>query len=141
MSKKPDDEQKGPSPKWLDGNQYENAGKAKKHENRLASRLGGKRYAGSGNRRWSKWVGSSDTDKGDIATPEMHFEHKFTRDASISLKLEWLDKVKEGARKFHKDPGMIITFEDSHGKPKEEWAILPLTVFEQLIRKVRDSKE
>ena len=130
-----DQEDQGPKPKWMDGPNRENSRQSKRHELRLSERLGGKRYAGSGNRKWSRNARSENTDKGDITTPTFHFEHKFTRADSLSLKREWLGKVREGAKLHMKDPGMIFTFQDDKGKPSEEWVAMPLDVYERLIRK------
>lgn len=141
-----------PSPKWLKGTNHENSKVSKKHENRLAARLGGQRYSGSGNRPISRKSyrkvlndGSrrrldlrevEDTDNGDLATPKFHFEHKFTRNESLSVKLEWLDKVEIGAKGKRKDPGLIITFQDQHGHVLKEYLAMPLTVYERLMRKI-----
>jgi hypothetical protein len=140
-----------PSPKWLKGTNHENSKVSKKHENRLADRLGGKRYSGSGNRplvRKSYRKVLKDgrsrndlreveaTDCGDLATPKFHFEHKFTRDQSLSVKLEWLDKVEEGAKLKLKDPGLIITFQDQQGHIRKEYVAMPISVYERLMRKV-----
>lgn len=80
------------------------------------------------------------TDGGDLATPKFHFEHKFTRDQSLSIKIEWLDKVEQGAKLKLKDPGLIITFQDQQGHVKKEYVAMPLTVYERLMRKVEQSE-
>lgn len=144
-----------PSPKWLKGTNAENSKLSKKHELRLAERLGGKRYSGSGNRPLSRKSyrkvlkdGRSrkdireveETDCGDLATPTFHFEHKFTRDQSLSVKLEWLDKVEAGAKLKLKDPGLIFTFQDNQGQVKKEYVSMPLAVYERLMRKADNSK-
>jgi hypothetical protein len=132
---------KPPSPKWLEGDHHENSRQSKKHERRLAERLGGRRYAGSGNKRWSRHSRSDSTDKGDIATPRFHFEHKFTRADSMSVKQEWLAKVEEGAKLRFKDPGLIVTFQDQYGHPEDEWVAMPLDVFERLMAKVGEADD
>lgn len=132
---------KSPSPKWLEGKHHSNTAISKGHETRITKKLGGKKYRGSGNRRWSRWSSTSETDKGDLATPEFHFEHKFTRDKSISLKLEWLDKVGEGARLRKKDPGLIITFHGGPAHAPEDWVMVRLEALEQLLKKVSANDE
>ena len=134
-----DGQDPGPSPRWLEGDNQDNARQSKKHERRLATRLGGKRYAGSGNRKWSNHARSDNTDKGDIATPKFHFEHKFTRAASMSIQKEWLEKVTDGSKLRMKDPGLIITFQDQQGQPLQEWVAMPLDVYERLMRKVEET--
>jgi hypothetical protein len=151
MRKQDDDApREPPSPKWLKGVHHENSKVSKKHENRLAERLGGRRYSGSGNRpisrksyrpvlkdgRSRKIREVEGTDCGDLATPTFHFEHKFTRDQSLSVKLEWLDKVEEGAKRKLKDPGLIITFQDQQGHVLKEYVGMPIAVYERLMRKV-----
>lgn len=150
--KKPEatDTEESPSPKWLKGTNFENSKISKKHELRLAQRLGGKRYSGSGNRPLARksyrkvlkdgrprndMREVESTDSGDLATPKFHFEHKFTRDQSLSVKLEWLDKVEYGAKLKLKDPGLIITFQDQEGHVKKEYVAMPLAVYERLLRK------
>lgn len=149
------DKPKGPQPKWLTGDHHENSARSKKHEMRLSKQLGARRYSGSGNRIKSKYaelkingkkpsdvlVGGTrstkqhpPTDKGDFATPKIHFEHKFTRAKSITVQLDWLLKVKEGGVEKAKDPGLIVTFDRGVGVANEEWAFLPLSVVERLLK-------
>jgi hypothetical protein len=145
-----------PSPNWLKGDHYSNSKQSKRHELRLAECLGGKRYSGSGNRRWSRYSRgnipssgrkvpgkrqSDDTEQGDVATPKFHFEHKFTRAQSMSVQLEWLDKVEEGAKRKLKDAGLIITFQDQQGRPIKEYVAVPLSVYLRLMQKVEQSDE
>jgi hypothetical protein len=129
----------GPEPKWLKGSNHDNARQAKKHETRLASRLGGFRYTASGSKQFSRYTNAAanprETDKGDIATPKFHFEHKFTRAKSLSLQLEWLVRVRDGAKIRLKDPGLIFTFQNQQGQVLEEWVSMPLDVFERLMSK------
>lgn len=152
--KKPEetDTEASPSPKWLKGTNSENSKLSRKHEQRLAQRLGGKRYSGSGNRPLSRksyrkvlkdgrsrtdFREVESTDSGDLATPDFHFEHKFTRNESLSVKLEWLDKVEVGAKLKLKDPGLIVTFQDGEGRVKKEYVAMPLAVYERLMRKAK----
>lgn len=141
-----------PSPKWLKGVNHENSRVSKKHENRLAARLGGRRFGGSGNqpmvaKSYRKVLKGqrSRTDireveatvNGDLATPEFHFEHKFTRNQSMSIQLEWLEKVEQGARVARKDPGLIVTFQDQQGHVSKEYVAMPLDVYERLMRQAK----
>jgi hypothetical protein len=148
---KTDTTEVGPRPKWLEGDHHQNSRQSKGHELRLAKLLGGKRYAGSGNRKWSRYTRgrvhkvklkvpdtryNEDTSQGDIATPKFHLEHKFTRASSMVVQLDWLAKVEEGAKRVMKDPGLIFTFQDSLGKPRYEYVAIPLEVFARLMRKL-----
>jgi len=136
----------------------------KGHEDRIASRLGGRRISGSGAGALSSWQrayarmpmvvlndahevmvvktrGKVETAKGDIDAPGMHVEHKRTEKRSISLKLEWLEKVSEGADRIGKDPAVVITFEgpkSRYGKHRycrhRDWAVVPIGVLERLLK-------
>jgi hypothetical protein len=123
-----DDEVRRPTPKYLDAN-YGKYKRSKKHEERLGKRLGGRRIPRSGGLPWSR--SDPTTAGGDVSTPDFHLEHKRTDNASMSVSKEWLIKVREGARRVAKDPGLIVTFEKK-GSPLEEWVMLPLDVFERL---------
>ena len=57
---------------------------SKKHEVRLAKKLGGKRNAGSG-AFWSR--------KGDVRSKDLLIEHKWTGKASVSVKAAVLEKI------------------------------------------------
>ena len=119
--------------KWLDNPNHERARRSTKQENRIAKKLGGRRLPRSGGKYWSKYDKS--TDDGDLSTPEFHVEHKRTDKKSMSVKREWLEKVKEGARKFGKDPALVITFQEPN-KPyseDEDWILLPLEVVRRVL--------
>lgn len=156
---------RGPSPRWLDGKNVNrtNHKVSKAHEKRLAQRLGGKRYSGSGNKKWktqghrtADWhsnpefskkntrrgetYGHEDTDCGDLVAGDFHYEHKFTRAASITLQRDWLEKVTEGATRHMKSPGLIITFQNNRNEPLTEWVALPLDTFERLLLVAKDRK-
>ena len=132
-------------PRWLDNNQGSNGRKAKKHENRVGKALGGQRL-GRSTKHWHDWdnlkpktslrdKGSYQprtTDRGDASTPKLHIEHKFTRNNSISLKMEWLEKVALGALQRRKDPCLVFTFDTLLEAPKD-WALIPMTVLQQLL--------
>jgi hypothetical protein len=90
---------------------------------------------------WSKYdtgrgVGhGAATDDGDLSTPEFLVEHKRTDNKSMSIKRDWLDKVREGASRVGKDPALVITFERpaKPGCPPEDWIILPLEVARRVL--------
>lgn len=124
-------------PKWLDNPNYGKVTKSKKHENRVAKTLGGKRLPQSGAKRWSKW--DAETANGDISAPTLHVEHKRTECESMSLKMEWLEKVSRGARAVGKDPALVLTFEEAKSFPMD-WCMVPLDVFLQL-QKLAEARE
>lgn len=127
--------------KWLDNNNLGKATRSRKNEDRVASKMGGRRLPGSGGKYWSKYdtgegVGfGMATDDGDLATPEFLVEHKRTDNKSMSIKREWLDKVSEGAARVGKDPALVITFERpaKPGSPAEDWILMPLDVARRVL--------
>lgn len=48
----------------------------------------------------------------------------------MSIKLEWLIKVKEGAKRVNKDPALVVCFENTK-RVVEEWIAVPLDVAKQ----------
>jgi hypothetical protein len=119
--------------KWLENPNYERARRSRKQEDRIAIKLGGHRRPRSGGMQWSKH--DKTTEDGDLTTPEFQVEHKRTDKKSISIKREYLDKVTEGARKFGKDPAVVITFQEP-GKPSspdEDWILVPLEVARRIL--------
>lgn len=129
------DEEDKPKQKlpWLNNPNKTRMKKSIKQETRIAKELGGRRLPRSGGTRWSK--NERTTDDGDVSTPEFHVEHKRTEKKSISLKREWLEKVREGSRKFAKDPAVVITFQDPakpYNKP-EDWILIPLETAKRIL--------
>jgi hypothetical protein len=116
--------------------------RSKKHENRIASRLGGRRVSRSGGAYFSK-SGSKKYDPvtagGDIKTPKFYVEHKRTEHASMSVKLDWLRQIKESAVRVMKDPALAVTFE--HDGKNEDWVMIPLSLFERLTGSRSDDGE
>ena len=130
-------EPRKPKLRYLDAN-YDKYKRSTKHEDRLSKRLGGKRIPRSGGMAWSRW--DKTTANGDLSVPDFHIEHKRTDAKSMSLQKEWLEKVSEGARRTGKDPGVIVTFEKNGSNPTD-WMLVPLEVFERLIRLSKGSNE
>lgn len=125
-----------PKPKVFDPN-YDKVKKSRKHENRIASSLGGRTLIQSGAAAPSKWARHLDgsgheSAKGDIRTDDFHIEHKSTEKKSMSLKLEWLNKVREGARRAALYPAIVVTFEKGLRDP-EDWVLLPKSVLDRLL--------
>jgi hypothetical protein len=127
------DEAKRPSPKYLEGN-HDRHKRSLKHEKRLSVELGGKTLPNSGATRWSsKWAAADPTTScGDLATAQLHIEHKRTEKDSIGVKREWLAKVREGARRAGKDPALILTYETKN-VPPDDWILIPLSVAKRFL--------
>jgi len=125
---------KKPEPAWLEpgGDRGARNRRSRKSEDKLAGRLGGRRLPGSGNKPWSRF--DKTTAKGDVGIKGFHLEHKETEALSIGLKLAWLHKVADGARRVMKDPGLVVKYERPVGTEDEEFVVLPIEVFERLLR-------
>lgn len=134
---------KSARPKWLDPN-YDRYKRSKKHETRLASKLGGKRLPQSGAKRLSKYAIRADTGdgarpetitlRGDLTIGDFWVEHKRTETATMSIKREWWLQIVDGARAAGQDPALFITFEKHHSPSSKpiDLVCIPLEVFERM---------
>lgn len=109
-------------------------------EARIASRLGGKRVAGSGSSMYSK---------GDVRDVEacceedssekieFLFECKQTAHASLSIKWEWLRKITDEAGAVQKEPALAIEIKGGPNDPccDRDWVLVPVRIFERLCKK------
>ena len=124
---------------WLEPNKTR-ARRSNQHERRIAEELGGKREKRSGGAYWSD-SDRSRTDGGDIITDAFYLEHKRTDKKSLSVKREWLQKISQAALMKSRDPGVILTFEDTRAtgglgsKRNEDWALIPMSVLQRLMRR------
>ena len=117
-----------PRPQFLNDNR-ERAKRSRKHEERIAEKLGGKRLPASGALRPS--YRKAETECGDITSKDFFIEHKRTVKQSISIKKDWLSKVTDGANRHQKEPALVVTFEEKM-KPPEDWVMIPMELFERL---------
>jgi hypothetical protein len=129
-----------PKPKWLEkhGDNATRFKRSKAHETRIGESLSGRRLPNSGAKSWSprryRGAEATETDDGDIETPDFWIEHKATVTGTMSIKKEYCDKVRIGARKNAKDPAVCFTFENRNGTKKEDWMAVPMEVFKRLCR-------
>jgi hypothetical protein len=96
-----------------------------KSERKTAKRLGGITRPGSG-----AVAGA----KGDILLTDYLVENKSTEHRSISLKLDWLEKISLEAREEGKAPALSIQFVDKAGNSKKRgrWVLIPEDEFNEL---------
>jgi len=96
-----------------------------KAEKRTAKRLGGVARRGSG---------SIEGYKGDITLNQFLVENKATCNRSISLKLDWLDKISREARDEGRTPALSLQFVDSNGTPVSHgrWVMIPEDEFKEM---------
>lgn len=149
-----DDEKKSPLDKlkWAEPN-HDRYRKSRKHEERVAKLLGGRRLPNSGAKQRSRWskVGrasnvsfrgeeidserfESVTLDGDIGQKKLHVEHKRTIHDSIAVKKEWWLKVSDGARSTDTIPALVLTFEGRKGQSDLDLAVVPFSVLQRLGR-------
>lgn len=125
--------------KWLEPN-TDRKKRSDNNERRLAKRLGGKRTPRSGGKLWSRYDKSEVhlaskvvTEGKDLETKDFCFENKRSEKKSISVKKDWVDGIREAARREGKYPGVILTFEVPRKDP-EDWVLIPIDVFDRLRR-------
>lgn len=100
-------------------------------EDRIASRMGGKRVRGSG---------ASDYSKGDVRDVqgvggvEFLVECKLTKHASISVKWNWLKKITDEAQAAQCEPALCIEIKGGEDDPRvdRDWICIPVRVFEKM---------
>jgi len=74
--------------------------------------------------------GSIDGMKSDGVLELFRIECKSTVNKSISLKEEWLQKIRLEALETNRTPILTISFVDSTGnKRSNDWALIPLNLF------------
>lgn len=112
-------------PKWLFGKpdkKNSNTGKAKTQENRLASKLGGRRYSNSGAR----------FGENDVRTPDFDIEAKTTAGKGYRITVKELDQISKRASSG-KIPLQIINFEG-----RGEYVVLQYTDFISIYNKAKE---
>lgn len=149
-----DDEPKSPLDRldYLNNPNKDRSRRSRKHEQRVADLLGGRRLANSGAKPKSKWLKVArvsnvsfrgeklsenipySTLDGDITQKQLHIEHKSTSKDSISVKREWWLKVKDGAASTDTIPALVLTFESKRaGENHDDIACIPLNVLRRLL--------
>lgn len=90
--------------------------KSRRQEKKGAKKYGGYTTTGSGNK----------ADKGDVNAGGYKIEFKRTDKKSISVTLEWLEKIKEQAFAARMKPALEIEIQD------ESWTMIPSEDFKLL---------
>ena len=106
--------------------------KTRKTENRVAEAVGGRRLRGSGAGRVSSKPQGNISQGFDIQHAAFTIEHKRTEKKSMSVKAEWLDKIRHRARMEGKSPCVILTYEKLGIQADDDWAMIPLELFNRL---------
>jgi hypothetical protein len=135
--------------RWADPN-HDRYKRSKKHEERIAKELGGRRLPNSGGKQASKYakVGrvsnvsfrgekhsegfTNVTLDGDIGQRRLHVEHKRTVKDSIGFKKEWWIKVADGAQSTDTIPALVFTFESGRlGVDDLDLAVVPFALLKR----------
>ena len=98
--------------------------KSRKHENRLAKRIGGKRTAASG-AFWSR--------KGDVRSDDLLIEHKYTGKKQTTIKSDVLKKIMREAILDGRTPVLGIHLDG------ENYVILSENDFIEMREKLRNA--
>lgn len=95
-------------------------------EKKTSGRLGVRKNPGSG---------AVEGLKGDLTADDFLIENKSTEHRSISIKLEWLEKIHKEARQVGRAPAVTIQFVDKLGNPVPygRWALVPEDEFSEFL--------
>lgn len=102
--------------------------KSMAQENRVAKATGGRRQKASGALPGSK---------GDVRSVEMLNECKRTDKKSISISIEYLQKITQEAAFYNKVPSVAIEIESPPKFVNRDWILVPAGFFNELIEVYR----
>lgn len=97
-------------------NRRRNVGR--RSEERAARRTGASRHPGSG---------ALDGLKGDLSLDDFKIESKSTAGKSLSVRLDWLEKIDREAREVGRRPALLLQFTDDLGRLRRggSWVAVP----------------
>lgn len=117
-------------PDYFSGNvQKKRRRKSMKQEDRVADAFGGYRQAGSG---------AVAGRRGDAKGVELLGECKRTEKKSISIKMDYLEKITQEAVSYNRIPAVAIEFEDTPKLVPRDWVLLPAGFVSQLLEVYRE---
>lgn len=103
-------------------------------ENTFAGKIGGHRKVRSGAHRAHGVYDTGSGFEGDVSNEIFEFECKQTKNRSISLKVDWLNRMAMGARPKGKVPGLHIQFTGPIDVICDtKWVMIEESVFLELI--------
>lgn len=110
---------------------YDQQGKSRRQEDRVAKGLGGRRQPASG----ALPIPSL---KGDIQEDSFLIEAKRTNAKSLSVKAEWLMKIEAEAEAVGKLPALSIEIGGMLPITERDWCMVPMSVFKALLDKGKE---
>lgn len=120
------DSDKGlPRPRFLDDDyvRKERRRKSMKQEDRVAAEVGGHRVPGSG---------AFKSQRGDVNATDFLMEAKRTDGKVLTVRMDWLAKIREEAAAVQKLPALTLEFGDWGHNVERDWVMVPLSVFKRL---------
>ena len=105
--------------------------KSMAQENRVAKATGGRRQKASGALPGSK---------GDVRSVELLNECKRTDKKSISITIEYLQKITQEAAFYNRIPSVAIEIESPPKFVNRDWILVPAGFFNELIEVYRGGK-
>lgn len=122
--------------RFLTGNpKFAQQARAVRHERETAKALDGHTTVASGS------LGQ----KGDVwavrGKDQLLVECKMTVKQSLSLKIEWLEKVLSQAIAAGRKPLMVLRFTQLKYASKRDWVLLPLDAYEELVQGTLDAEQ
>jgi hypothetical protein len=76
--------------------------------------------------------GANEMAKGDVRSEYFLGEAKQTQGKSLSLKLEWLEKIDGEAMAVDKYPLLAIEFLNGNPRSPKEWVSVPKHIFQEM---------
>ena len=103
--------------------------KSVKQEDRLAKKLGGRRQKASG---------ACPLNRGDVRLPELLAEAKRTDKKSISIKIDYLEKITREAVQYDSVPAVAIEFTNTPPMVDRDWVMVPSSFLAELLEVYRE---
>lgn len=110
-------------------------------ESSFAKKAGGRRVVRSGAHRSHSIHDQGSGYKGDVSLDDFEFEAKQTKNKSISVKVDWLNRMAIGSRPVGKAPGLHIQFNGTTDiLCDNKWVMIEESEFLELLERA-NSKE
>jgi hypothetical protein len=116
---------------------YNQKGKSRKQEERVAGIVGGRVQPASGATKHDLWKGTRHSTKGDVCETDFLIEAKRTDAQSMSITGEWLFKISNNAAKSDKMPALAFEIGGFPLLQEKDWVAVPASVFKKLLKGIK----
>lgn len=107
----------------------------------FAEKLNGRRHIRSGAFRSDNAYATGSGYCGDVSSEDFEIECKQTKNKSISIKAEWLNRMAIGAFSHSKKPALHLQFKDHlNGICDNKWVLIEERSFLELLRHGKDKE-